>query len=120
MRHREETMRKDCETMRKDCISGLEAARLANEERASLLPPQSGEPQLEKPAATMEWRGKLPRGLRQPARRRQSKTGGRALRRWPSPGGGGGQNKIGDQPQWTHCLIIPCLIVSPVQSLAVR
>src|SRR5262249_31307484 len=56
--------------MRKDCIDGLEAARLANEERArvSLLPPQSGEQQLEKPRSDNELAKKAPPRLRQPAR----------------------------------------------------
>ena len=52
-------------------ITGIEAARLANEKRArlSLLPPQSGEQQPEKAGSDNEVVKKAPPRLRQPARR---------------------------------------------------
>jgi hypothetical protein len=57
--------------MRKDCIIGLEAARLANEKRArlNLLPPQSGEQQLEKRSSDNDVAKKAPPRLHRPARR---------------------------------------------------
>src|SRR5262245_15758625 len=57
--------------MRKDCISGSEAVELAMQKRArlTLLPPQSGEQQLEKPGSDNEAAKKAPPRLRQPARR---------------------------------------------------
>src|SRR5262245_21024143 len=57
--------------MRKNCITGSEAAELAMQKRArlSLLPPQSGEQQLEKPRSDNEVAKKAPPRLRQPAER---------------------------------------------------
>jgi hypothetical protein len=57
--------------MRKDCISGSEAAELAMQKRArlNLLPPQSGQQELEKPTSDNEAAKKAPPRLHQPARR---------------------------------------------------
>jgi hypothetical protein len=57
--------------MRKDCISGSEAAELAMQKRArlNLLPPKSGEQQLEKPGSDNGVAKKASPRLHQPARR---------------------------------------------------
>src|SRR5439155_21245919 len=57
--------------MRKDCITGSEAAELAVEKRArlNLLPPQSGQQELEKRGSDNEAAKQAPPRLRQPARR---------------------------------------------------
>jgi hypothetical protein len=56
--------------MRKDCITGSQAVEVANKKlaRLSLLPPQSGEQQLEKPRSDNEVAKKAPPRLRQPAK----------------------------------------------------